>query len=104
MTALRYMLGFPWVQPLIHFLWQGATIGLCAAIILPMAGRASSQVRYLLACGFLALCVLVPALTFVLLARPPIIFRAQPEVIGNAIIEETSSPSPAVIASVKGPL
>jgi len=43
---------------LLHFLWQGALVGLVAALILRWLTR--SDLRYAVACAALALCVLLP--------------------------------------------
>jgi beta-lactamase regulating signal transducer with metallopeptidase domain len=48
-------------RALLHFLWQGAVIGVLAAVALHCARNARAQVRYALACAALLACVLVPA-------------------------------------------
>lgn len=50
-------------RALLHFLWQGAVIGMLAAIALHCARNARPQVRYALACAAMLACVLVPAAT-----------------------------------------
>jgi len=45
---------------LLHFLWQGALIGLLAALALHTLRRARPQARYAVACFALLACVLVP--------------------------------------------
>lgn len=50
---------------LLHFLWQGAVIGVLAAVALHCARNARPQVRYALACAALLACVLVPAASIV---------------------------------------
>jgi beta-lactamase regulating signal transducer with metallopeptidase domain/5-hydroxyisourate hydrolase-like protein (transthyretin family) len=109
MNAIQYILGFPWVQPLgwtlIHFLWQGALIGLIASILVRVTRRSSSKIRYLLACGLLALCVVIPVVTFTLLARPPWIFSSEPRILGNApdqVIEPLSAPVTSSTARTVG--
>ena len=52
---------------LIHFVWQGALIGLVTAFLLLMLRRNSSQARYVAACGGLALVALAPLVTFIFL-------------------------------------
>ena len=93
MSAIRYLLGFPWVQPvgwtLVHFLWQGALIGLTSSILFRLTRQSSTQLRYLLACGLLALCVAAPLATFTLLARPTLFFGVAPNILGNATISLT---------------
>lgn len=46
---------------LLHFLWQGALIGLLAALALALLRNARPQARYAVACLALLACVLVPA-------------------------------------------
>jgi len=47
-------------RALLHFLWQGALIGLLAALALHALRDARPQARYAVACLSLALCALVP--------------------------------------------
>lgn len=49
---------------LIHFLWQGCLIWLVTILALYLARSRSPQVRYLVACAGLALCLLLPMATF----------------------------------------
>ena len=49
---------------LIHFLWQGCLIWLATVLALFLARSRSSQVRYVVACAGLALCLLLPVATF----------------------------------------
>src|SRR5262245_29220235 len=49
MNAWMHVAG--WV--LVHFLWQGTTIALVAAVVLRVCRRRSSVVRYGIACGTL---------------------------------------------------
>jgi len=49
-------------RALLHFLWQGALIGLLAAIALRLLRDARPQARYAVACAALLLCALVPAM------------------------------------------
>lgn len=48
-------------RALLHFLWQGALIGLLAAIAMQALRNARPQARYAVACVGLLACVLVPA-------------------------------------------
>ena len=52
---------------LLHFVWQGAAIGLATAMTLRALDRTHANPRYLVACTGLAL--MIPA---VLLARQPV--------------------------------
>ncbi|HEV8694156.1 MAG TPA: M56 family metallopeptidase [Lysobacter sp.] len=47
-------------RALVHFLWQGTLIGLCAAVALQLLRNARPQVRYAVACLALLSCVLTP--------------------------------------------
>jgi beta-lactamase regulating signal transducer with metallopeptidase domain len=49
-------------RALLHFIWQGALIGLVAALALQLLQGARPQARYALACMALLACVLVPAI------------------------------------------
>ncbi|MDE0958975.1 MAG: M56 family metallopeptidase, partial [Planctomycetota bacterium] len=49
---------------LLQFLWQGAVIGLIAALVLELLGKGRASVRYLVCCGALASCVLAFVVTF----------------------------------------
>lgn len=53
---------------LLHFLWQGAFIGLLLAVCLRMFR--SSQLRYAACCGALLALVVVPVVTFAMVNRP----------------------------------
>lgn len=50
-------------RALLHFFWQGALIGLVAALLLHALRGARPQARYAVACGALLACALAPALT-----------------------------------------
>lgn len=49
---------------LIHFLWQGALLGLAAAALLKLMRGASAGARYAVACASLLACLLLPAAEF----------------------------------------
>jgi TonB family protein len=53
---------------LLHFVWQGALLGVFAGLALRLAARSSVRMRYGIACVFLALMLAAPLLTFALLA------------------------------------
>lgn len=53
-----------WGTALLHFLWQGALIGLCAALALALLREARPQTRYAVACAALCLCLMAPTLSF----------------------------------------
>jgi beta-lactamase regulating signal transducer with metallopeptidase domain len=56
---------------LLHFLWQGALLGLLAWVGLSLLARRSPQVRYAWATALLGLMALAPAVTFLLLRQTP---------------------------------
>lgn len=56
-------------RALLHFVWQGALIGLLAAIALQWLRDARPQVRYAVACVAMLACVLVPAIDVLLQLR-----------------------------------
>lgn len=58
MQAMVPMLG----RALLHFLWQGAVIGLMAAAALQLLRNARPQTRYAVACAALLACLLAPAM------------------------------------------
>lgn len=74
MNGWRELLESSWVQALgwtlLHFLWEGALIGLIASILFRFTRRASAQARYLVACMLLALCGVAPVVSFTLIAAP----------------------------------
>src|SRR5688572_2098208 len=47
-------------RALLNFLWQGALIGLVAAVLLQAARNARPQLRYAIACIALLACVMAP--------------------------------------------
>ena len=47
-------------RALLHFVWQGAAIGLVAAFVLLLLRDARPQARYAVACMALLACVLLP--------------------------------------------
>jgi len=73
MTTLLSLVGQPWAQTLgwtlLHFLWQGAALGLAAWLGLVLLRGASAKARYVLACACLLLMVAAPAATALLLQR-----------------------------------
>jgi TonB family protein len=53
---------------LVHFVWQGALLGVLAGLVLRMARQREARLRYGLACAFLVSMVAAPLLTFAVLA------------------------------------
>ena len=59
MITIESNLVFALGGAVMHFLWQGALIGLIAAVILHGLRKGSAQARYAVACGALAVCLVV---------------------------------------------
>lgn len=57
-----------WV--LVHFLWQGCTVGAVLWAVLKILNRASSNTRYLAACAGMMLMMTAPVVTFTVLNEP----------------------------------
>lgn len=96
MTTLLSPVLQPWAQilgwTLIHFLWQGAVLGLVAWLALLLARRASAKVRYGLACAFLLLMVAAPVATFLVL------LQASAGASGLTLGTEVAVPAAATLA------
>ncbi len=73
MTPLLSLAQHPWAQhlgwTLIHFLWQGAALGLLAWLTLTLLRGSSAKARYGVACAFLVFMVTAPATTLLMLHR-----------------------------------
>lgn len=73
MTQLLSLVREPWAQALgwslLHFIWQGAALGLLAWLLLALLRGADAKARYGVACAFLLLMVAVPTATFLVLQR-----------------------------------
>ena len=70
MTTIEPDLAFALGGAVMHFLWQGALIGLIAALILHGLRKGSTQARYAVACGALTVCLVVFMATFILADTP----------------------------------
>jgi len=75
MNAIQFLASQPWVErlgwTLVHFIWQGLLMAACyAAARRWMARSASSNARYLLACGALAAMVAAPLATWSAIGPP----------------------------------
>lgn len=57
---------------LIHFLWQGGLIALALKFCLVFSSQKQAQLRYVLSCMALTLCLLAPIFTFVSIYQPDI--------------------------------
>ncbi len=98
MTTLLSLMGQPWAHTLgwtlIHFLWQGAALGLLAWLALVLLRRASATARYGMACAFLVLMVAAPVTTAMTLQRQsPVLVSA---LLGDLNLKlESAAPLPA---------
>jgi beta-lactamase regulating signal transducer with metallopeptidase domain len=84
MTPLLSLALHPLAQTLgwtlIHFLWQGAALGLLAWLALLLLRGASARARYGLACAFLVLMVGAPVGTFLSIHTQPPVLAGGPSV------------------------
>ena len=78
-----------------HFLWQGALIGLIAAVILHGLRKGSAQARYAVACGALAVCLVVFVATFIWLMPQT---NAATSIQGVASAQNVVSSMPVLVA------
>lgn len=83
-------------QALLHFIWQGALIGLLAAIVLDTLRNARPQARYVVACLALLLCVLMPIVTMLLVLAP--------DILGTDFHDVFAAASPDARTPVEGTL
>lgn len=101
MTTILHLSSLPLVHALgwtlLHFLWQGALIALllaCALAILPTRG---SQLRYALACAAMAFMIVLPLITFAILASqapPPTQHFRLPSTYATSTPLLASAPAP----------
>jgi beta-lactamase regulating signal transducer with metallopeptidase domain len=94
MNTIQFAFAQPWAErlgwTLLHFVWQGALIGVLFAVLRSLAGhRLSANGRYVFACLALAAMVAAPLATFgVMAAMEPAsasMASAQPRAIGAGI-------------------
>ncbi|MFL5352803.1 M56 family metallopeptidase [Archangium sp.] len=88
---------------LLHLLWQGALVAAALAVALRVLDRRAASLRYLLACGALALMLVLPALTgwrhYVSLEA------AQPLAVAPApVMRATTAPVPTLARSAVLPV
>jgi TonB family protein len=85
---------------LVHFLWQGAAIGLGAAALLGIARRAPAQLRYVVASAALVALAAAPVVTTTRLLRAGPAATSIATAVSNAIEPpSTATPSAAAIAT-----
>jgi uncharacterized protein (TIGR03435 family) len=85
---------------LVHFLWQGALVGLAAAAALWLLRSRSAQTRYVVACGALAMMLVLPIVTARLLSVSDLVVspsrRLQPVSFAAAgTLATFATPAPA---------
>lgn len=79
---------------LVHALWQGALVGLLAALGLRALRFRSPQARYLLGCAALLLMLALPAGTFAWLLREAVPLAALPMGAGEVTVRLGAAPAP----------
>jgi len=75
---------------LIHFLWQGALVGLGMAVLLHFLRWARPQARYALACGALVLCLVLPGIGFLRGLSSPVSLRHYSAATQSVAVEPIS--------------
>jgi beta-lactamase regulating signal transducer with metallopeptidase domain len=103
MNALVSTLSHPPVAraaaALLHFLWQGAVVGLVLAALEPALRRRTPQIRYAVFCAALFAMLMLPAVTFSGLGSAP----AKADTLGQSgallAAPETLSDAPDAVAS-----
>ena len=79
---------------LVHFLWQGIAIGALMWCVLKALAKASSDVRYIVACAGLLLMAAAPVVTFVVTAPDA------PLAVIEVPVEVTYTPAPAATETI----
>src|SRR5664279_323423 len=102
MTPILTLMQHPLAQALgwtlLHFLWQGAALGLLAWLALLLLRGASAKARYGLACACLLLMVAAPVATFLLLQPQALI------PVSGPVSSLTPSLEPATVAALILPM
>jgi len=98
MNQLLPLVREPWAQALgwslLHFLWQGATLGLLAWLLLALLRGASAKARYGTACAFLLLMAAAPVATFLLLRHQTVALAEPLRLTVEAAAGATASEAP----------
>jgi hypothetical protein len=79
---------------LVHFVWQAFAIALLLAILLKLLRKSSVHLRYLIACGGLALMVCAPVITLQMIDMPP--NHSAPAAQPPADISDTGTVTPVI--------
>lgn len=88
---------------LMHFLWQGALVGVLAWMLLSVLHAARPQARYAVACGALLACVLLPALTFARLALGDAASIGTAPALADAAIAAPSAANGSMLSTLSSP-
>src|SRR4051794_19603254 len=103
MSAIETSWAAPAVQAiawaLIHYLWQGALVGLAAAGVLGLLKRGSAASRYAVAAGALLLMLALPVGTALRMAGAP---GTGPAFTGASLPGQTSPSSPGMRLGEEG--
>src|SRR5262245_50703310 len=81
---------------LLHFVWQGAVVGAVFATANGLARKASAQLRYTIAYGFLIFMAICPLVTFTQLKSPSASEIATPAAAKAASAQPAASNAPAL--------
>lgn len=99
MAHLETILSNEIVRPigwtLVHFLWQASSAAVVLWGLLRIFGKASSNVRYCIACAALLVLVSMPVVTFCMLYEPPVEVAAPPAI--PAAVEPASVPETVTV-------
>ncbi|MEN6578806.1 MAG: M56 family metallopeptidase [Phycisphaerales bacterium] len=82
---------------LVHFLWQAGVIAVLLAVLLRLLRRASANLRYLVACGALALTVAMPLVTMQFIDIPGPVAETSPL---SETLTPTVTPTPMTLQLV----
>ena len=98
MNDLRWLLDAPALPmvglALLHFLWQGAALAACAALLLIALRKASASTRYLALLMVVVLMTAAPVATYLVLSRP------RPATPGSVRVEAGAPRAPRTVGVV----
>jgi bla regulator protein BlaR1 len=89
---------------LLHFIWQGALIGLATALALVALRRARPEHRYVLACTGLVACLLWPAAELVLRLQGPAMMTEQMRYADAMLVSSVNGASGGLLALLQSQL
>jgi beta-lactamase regulating signal transducer with metallopeptidase domain len=85
---------------LVHSLWQNAVVGVLLWIVLVALRHRTANARYLASCVALALMVLLPVVTALVLSQPPVpvaSFTPMAAAVADASVANTMPPTPGPV-------